>query len=412
MYALSRAAGRGARHLVAARAGMGGAVMTPTTIELFAGIGGFCSPHTHALALVEKEPTCRAVLRRHHPAALILDDVRTAGRHNLPWANIVKFGFPCQDLSVAGARAGLSGARSGLFYEAVRIVDELQPDFAIWENVPGLLSSGAGRDFLAVLTALDSIGYCGAWSTLDAQFFGVAQRRQRVFGVFARRDIGAECCAEILSLAARLPWNIAPRSEARARVAATIRAGSSGDGNKPGRRGDDDQNIVVAGAQSASHGGADDDDAQAGHIVAVSFAENQHGELRTSNIAAQLTAGGGKPGQGYPAVLVPLLEIGKRTNGDGYRDGDGIGQAGAPMYTLQAGAQHGIGSTFGVRRLTPRECERLQGFEDDDTAWGIDEAGARVEMSNSTRYRMLGNAVNRKVSAWIDSQVVKHGYGY
>lgn len=63
-----------------------------------------------------------------------------------------------------------------------------------------------------------------------------------------------------------------------------------------------------------------------------------------------------------------------------------------------------------MRRLTPRECERLQGFEDDDTAWGIDEAGARVEMSNSTRYRMLGNAVNRKVSAWIDSQVVKHGY--
>lgn len=158
---------------------------------------------------------------------------------------------------------------------------------------------------------------------------------------------------------------------------------------------------MVAGAQSASHGGADDNDTQAGHIVAVSFAENQHGELRTSNIAAQLTAGGGKPGQGYPAALVPLLEIGKRTNGDGYRDGDGIGQA---------GAQHGIGSTFGVRRLTPRECERLQGFEDDDTAWGIDEAGARVEMSNSTRYRMLGNAVNRKVSAWIDSQVVKHGY--
>lgn len=363
-----------------------------TTVELCAGIGGFSSPHTRPIAMVEKEASCRAILRRHYPDALILDDVLTSGAHNLPThPRIAKFGFPCQDLSVAGKRAGLAGARSGLFYECMRIADELRPDYILWENVPGLLSSRAGRDFLAVLTELDRLGFAGGWTTVDAQFFGVAQRRQRVFGLFARRDIGAARCGEILSLAARLPWNFTTSRKARQSVAATLRAGSASDGvNRPGRRGDDDVNIVttepytfdwqagvapndrawlvdkpgraraltanrtlaVCGALSAAHGGPDDNAAQAGHIVALAL--NAH------------------PGKGGRAQ--------ERT----------------------------IAGTFGVRRLTPVECERLQGFPDDYTAWGIDEQGRRVEMSDSVRYRMLGNAVCRNVSRWIDSQIVKH----
>jgi DNA (cytosine-5)-methyltransferase 1 len=416
------------------------------TIELFAGIAGFSSPHTQPVAFVEKEPACRAVLRRHYPHALILDDVRTVGAHNLPWARVLKGGFPCQDLSVAGNRAGLSGARSGLFYEITRIADELRPDYLIWENVPGLLSSGAGRDFLAVLTELDRIGFAGGWTTVDAQFFGVAQRRQRVFGVFARRDIGAARCAEILSLAARLPWNLAPGRETRKNVAAragtsfkkrggfgwsesqgvtgtleaeggthqggpervpltiahTLTAGNAtGKGvNLPGRRNEDDYNLVlaapaialsnrgretgatfetlragshgalpmVASAQSASHGGADDNDAQAGHIIA--FTERGREGGRNVEWQSDLAYTQTNPGKGGRAQ--------ERT----------------------------IAGGFGVRRLTPRECERLQGFPDDYTAWGVDEQGRRVEMSDSVRYRMLGNAVCRKVSAWIDSQLV------
>lgn len=460
-----------------------------TTIELFAGIAGFSSPHTQPLAFVENDANCRAILRRHYPHALILEDVTTAGAHNLPRANVVKMGFPCQDLSVAGNRAGLTGARSGLFYEGTRIADELRPDYLIWENVPGLLSSRAGRDFLSVLTELDRIGLAGGWTTVDAQFFGVAQRRCRVFGVFARRDIGAARCAEILSLAARLPWNLTPGYAKRANVAATIRAGSAGNGvNKPGRRGDDDVNVfamapaialsnrgretgavfetiragshgalpmvcgservgnnaltahhgrnsgedefivagtlgaahgrnrglgqenevdmLVCGALSAAHGGADDNDAQAGHIVAVSVSENQRGELRTSNIAAQLTSGGGKPGQGYSAVLA----FTERTRAEGRTLEAQEDLAYALTNPGSGGRTHSrqIAGTFGVRRLTPTECERLQGFPDDYTAWGIDEQGRRVEMSDSTRYRMLGNAICRKVSAWIDSQIVRH----
>lgn len=102
------------------------------------------------------------------------------------YADVYVGGWPCQDLSVAGKRAGLAGSRSGLFHELVRVVDEGSPRYLVWENVPGLLSSGGGRDFRIVLRELASIGYFGAWRVLDSQFFGVAQRRRRVFGVFAR----------------------------------------------------------------------------------------------------------------------------------------------------------------------------------------------------------------------------------
>jgi DNA (cytosine-5)-methyltransferase 1 len=390
----------------------------PTTIELCAGIAGFSSPLTRPLALVEKEPTCRAVLRRHHPHALILDDVRSAGADTLPAANIIKFGFPCQDLSVAGNRAGLAGARSGLYYECTRIVDELRPDFAVWENVPGLLSSDDGRDFARVLMELERIGYCGSWTTLDAQFFGVAQRRQRVFGVFARRDIGAAVCAEILSLTARLPWNTQARRTARQSVAPTLESGTNRTGGTrpPGTTVDTAETLIPVGYSTSGQGWWRDGigpeaarshkDAENG--VVVSIAENQCGELRTSDIAAQLTVGGGKPGQGYPAVFAfePRYYSGRDRMG---------GAPNEKASTLRTedhrgdGSQHVSGS-FGVRRLTPVECERLQGFADDYTAWGMDERAGRVEMSDSTRYRMLGNAVCKRVSAWIDQRIVEVFY--
>ena len=116
-------------------------------------------------------------------------------------ADVVIGGFPCQDLSVAGKRAGLGGARSGLFWEVVRIAKETQAKYLILENVPGLLSSQNGRDFAVVLTALQDIGFVRiAWRILDAQFFGVPQRRRRVFIVATLGDGGASP-SEILDLA-------------------------------------------------------------------------------------------------------------------------------------------------------------------------------------------------------------------
>jgi DNA (cytosine-5)-methyltransferase 1 len=136
----------------------------------------------------------------------------------------------------------------------------------------------------------------------------------------------------------------------------------------------------------------------------VAFAQNQRGELRTSDVSPQLTTGGGKPGEGYPAVAFthsgysnkPAWITGQRTD------------------CLPAGGQHpsshqGIGVMEGmsVRRLTPRECERLQGFPDDWTRWGIDRKGNLKELADGPRYRMLGNAVTVNVSEWIGKRIME-----
>lgn len=181
---------------------------------------------------VENDAKARSVLARHWPDVPRFEDVRDVGAHNLSAIDVICGGFPCQDLSVAGKRAGFGGERSSLFFEMVRITNELQPAFLVWENVPGLLSARNGRDFAAVLMALAGIGYHGAWTGLDARYFGLAQRRRRIFGVFARADIGAGRCAEILSLAHRLRWHPAPGGKTREGVAGTAIKGAA-IGRKP-----------------------------------------------------------------------------------------------------------------------------------------------------------------------------------
>ena len=302
----------------------GCSVITPTFISLFAGVGGFDLGFERAgmkcAAQVEKDKAAHGVLAHHWPGVHRLADIHDVGRHNLPGCDVVCGGFPCQDLSVAGNRAGLAGARSGLFYEMTRICDELRPSFICWENVPGLLSSDDGRDFARVLMELERIGYSGCWTTLDAQFFGVAQRRRRIFGVFARQDIGAGCCAEILSFATRMRWHHTPSRDERPAVATTLTAGIGSGGRPSGRRQEDDFNIVLAGTQS--------------------------------------------PGK----------------------------------HQMRAGNS--------VRRLTPRECERLQGFPDDWTRWATDKHGQTCEQPDSPRYRQLGNAVAVPCAEWIGRRIV------
>lgn len=162
-----------------------------TAVSLFAGVGGFDLALQNAgvkvVASVEIDKKAQDVLRRHFPDSTIFGDItgvtgeqlRAAGF--IPEHGIITGGFPCQDLSVAGKRAGLEGSRSGLFWEICRILDETRAQNFILENVPGLLSSNGGRDMAVVLEALVQRGYSIAWRVLDAQYFGVPQRRRRVF---------------------------------------------------------------------------------------------------------------------------------------------------------------------------------------------------------------------------------------
>jgi len=161
--------------------------------SLFSGVGGFdlgCDAAGWDCAWqVEYDARCRAVLARHWPDVDRYDDVRTVNGHDLTPVDVITYGFPCQDLSVAGKRAGLDGERSGLFFEAIRIIREMReatdgtyPRVAVAENVVGLLSADGGDAMGRCLDALAEVGAVGIeWRVLDAQWFGVPQRRRRVF---------------------------------------------------------------------------------------------------------------------------------------------------------------------------------------------------------------------------------------
>lgn len=171
--------------------------------SLFAGIGGFELGFARAGILakwqVEIDPFCQKVLCARFPDTDKRLDIKEIGGNNLEQVDIITGGFPCQDLSIAGSpskeREGLSGSRSGLFYEAVRVFQEIKPRVIILENVLGLQSAHKGEDFRQVVSTLTKIGYGVQWRVLDSQFFGVPQRRRRIFIV---GYLGHECPEEIL----------------------------------------------------------------------------------------------------------------------------------------------------------------------------------------------------------------------
>ena len=178
-----------------------------TGVSLFAGVGGFDLAMERngikVVANVEIDKHCREVLALHFPNSKQFNDVTQVKGSDLigagfdPRNGIITGGFPCQDLSVAGKRAGLSGERSGLFWEIARLVEETQSEFFLIENVPGLLSSNKGKDFGIVIGTMGDLGYTCAWRVLDAQYFGVPQRRKRVF-IVGRRTADPRSVTEIL----------------------------------------------------------------------------------------------------------------------------------------------------------------------------------------------------------------------
>lgn len=164
--------------------------------SLFSGIGGFDLGFERAGMTCkwqcEIDKDCRTILEKHWKDITRYDDVKKIGRGNAESVDLICGGFPCQDVSIAGRRKGLAGERSGLWYEFARIIDELKPRWIVIENVPGLLSSNKGQDLLKILDTLAEFGFGVAWRILDAQFFGVPQRRRRIFivGSFGNGNAG------------------------------------------------------------------------------------------------------------------------------------------------------------------------------------------------------------------------------
>jgi DNA (cytosine-5)-methyltransferase 1 len=154
--------------------------------SLFSGIGGFDLGFERAgiktVWQVEIEPYCRAVLAKHFPDAKLYDDIRTCGLANLERVDILSGGFPCQDISNAGKRAGIDGERSGLWSEYARLIRELRPRFVVVENVAALLHRGMER----VLGDLAACGYDAEWQSIRASDVGAPHRRERIWIVAYR----------------------------------------------------------------------------------------------------------------------------------------------------------------------------------------------------------------------------------
>jgi DNA (cytosine-5)-methyltransferase 1 len=252
--------------------------MTMTAVSLFAGVGGFDlaleRSGVKVVASVEIDKQASGVLAHRFPDATRFTDVTEVTGNELraagfiPEHGIITGGFPCQDLSVAGKRAGLAGGRSGLFWEIIRLADELKPKYLILENVPGLLSSNGGRDMGTVLGALAGLGYGVGYRVLDAQFFGVPQRRRRVFIVGRLGDSG-RAPAEILAIGEGVRGHLAKGNQARTQTTGTARSGTPlGDGPVAGAL---TKNMAGAG------GGVDDNTAQANHLV-VTERERERGD--------------------------------------------------------------------------------------------------------------------------------------
>lgn len=407
-------------------------------------------------------------------------------------------GSPCQDLSIAGKRAGLSGERSGLFMEQVRIVKEMRekygtayPRFLVWENVPGAFSSNKGADFAAVLTEIIRIvepeapcvavpakgwstwggfrdmdgRWSVAWRVHDAQYWGVPQRRRRIALV---ADFGGDTASEILfdrksvsrhpaeSRASREGFTEAAESGFNPAVARSLTARA--DGSPCADRG---PNIVCSPYQGGCDGGGKGALVQTeksgtlgtGNDQTIFCLATQQGgaELRTDDRAPTLTAAAGMSGNNQPVVAIPINDKatrwqggGESRNHDGSGNGLGIGKEGDPSPTLTAGDRHGVmsltagsymqveeetsptimardykdfnvvcygigrdtfnqGQNMAVRRLTPTEGERLQGFPDGWTDIGdwVDGKGKKHKSADSPRYKALGNSIALPFWQWM-----------
>jgi len=376
--------------------------------SLFDGIGGFpYSAQRHGITPVwasEIEAACISITRRHFPNMKHLGSVTGINGADIEQVEIITFGSPCQDLSVAGKRAGLAGARSGLFGEAIRIIEDMRsatngeyPTWAIWENVPGALSSNDGLDFKAVLQSFANTevpmphtkrwagagmvrgGRCDiGWRVLDAQFWGIPQRRRRIFLV---ADFGGRRAAEILFKPEGLRGHFAPGGTAGKGLAGRAGNGPSpANDNRPVAAND---NAVTYDARGNGDGSTvntltGDHQNRVTDYTALAVHQNQIGEVRTGDVANTLNTNSNASGRNAPLICV--------AHGQGNAE---ICDDLAPSLNCNHEQPYIAGNGPTVRRLTPLECERLQGFPDQWTARGT---GGKF-ISDSARYAAIGNSV-------------------
>jgi DNA (cytosine-5)-methyltransferase 1 len=333
-----------------------------------------------------------ALLAHHYPSVPNLGDMTTIrGRADVGAIDLLVGGTPCQSFSVAGLRKGLDDPRGNLALVFLGIADALRPRWVVWENVPGVLSSAGGRDFGTFLGGLAELGYGFAYRVLDAQYVrvesharAVPQRRRRVFVVGHLGDWRR--AASVLLERESLCGHPAPSRSKGEGTAADAAPSLVSSGRGVERAGDtrgQDPVVAVPGVSMCLNaGGMGRIDAESETLVAHSLKAEGHDASEDGT------------GRGTPLVFDPLQDTNCGPGGKGWRD-DGS------AFTLEARTKAQAVAHSGVRRLTPRECERLQGFPDNYTL--IPYRGKPAADSN--RYKALGNSMAVNVMTWIGQRI-------
>lgn len=394
--------------------------------SLFAGVGGFDlgfeAAGMECCFQVEWDKHCQQVLAHHWPDVPRWSDVSDVKGAELPPVDVITFGSPCQDLSVAGKRAGLDGGRSNLFFEATRIIREMRdatdgvfPRVAVWENVPGAFSSNDGLDFGSVLDGLAESGALGIeWAVLDARWFGVPQRRRRIFVVAefdpARAFRGGE---PLLTVGKGSPRDLEKMFKQRKDLANEI-VGSSTENCLENNsqspividRAAYNQginaryNMFIGEAETMPSLVAKGPHAVAQPLVLDGTRVNDV-RVTDAETSPTLTSRMGTGGNTVPMMAIPIQGslIGRQ---DHNGPGKGWGDDNAAMYTLTQMDPHFVATPYEVRRLTEIECERLMGWPDNHT---LNRADGKKTPSTQ-RYKMCGNGVASPVAKWVAEQIL------
>lgn len=390
-------------------------------LDLFAGIGGFrlgmeaaghkCVGHCE----IDKYANIAyAAIHQPEESEWFATDITAVRARDLPAADVWCFGFPCQDISVAGRQQGLSGRRSGLFYAVTELIRGLEekdrPKLLFIENVKNLLSVNRGYDFLAILAELAEIGYDAEWQVINSADY-VPQNRERVYlighlrGRGTRQVLplpGADGQIGIKQLGNCMPTKTRSNPN-QGRVydpsglAPTLNK-MDGGGREPliiddqGRKNKTLKPTAICPALRAqTHGNQP--------LVFIDLCPNPKKTSVARTITARYNKGFSERHGELSGVVVPVITPGhlvKRQNGPRFR------LDGADMYTLTSqGGPHGIYDGCRIRKLTPRECWRLQGFPD----WSFDRAQA-AGLSDTQLYKQAGNSVTVDVICEIAKRLV------
>lgn len=338
------------------------------------------------VAFAEIEPFPSAVLAHRYPNVPNLGDITQHENWSIEpgTIDIVAGGPPCQSFSVAGKRGGLHDERGNLILTFLEIAARLRPRWIIFENVPGLLSSDNGNDFRRFLRTLTEIGYGYAYRILDAQHFGVPQRRRRVYVVANFGDWRR--CAEVLFEPESLRGN--PTESRQKRKGAPARAGNR---------------VEIIGTLCAdSHPGAySGQDAYTGRLIPTvidraAFNQREGAQypprIEPSETMSALVARGPHAiASPEPIAFHPTQDPISSVNVTHTMSTGGTGGA----------ATIAVAQAYAVRRLTPTECERLQGFPDDWTAVPFRGKPA----ADGPRYKAIGNSMATPVIRWIAERI-------